>query len=195
MKISRNILVISGPTGVGESTVTKEIIKKYPIFQRLVTATTRKPRLKERDKRDYYFFSKNKFLTEIKKGNIVEYTYIKKRDTYYGTYEPILKKKINEKINLIVNPDLVGAKYYQKNYNAITIFLLPDSIADLKRRLLKREPNMQKEELNKRLEYAKYELENEAEFYDYKIYNQYGKLEKTIEEIIKIIKRRGYRLA
>ena len=60
-KKRKTVLVIGGPSGVGESTITKKIIERFPIFKRLVTATTRKPRLGEKNRVDYYFFSKNKF--------------------------------------------------------------------------------------------------------------------------------------
>ena len=105
------ILVIAGPTGCGESTITKEIIKQFPRFKRLVTATTRMPRLNEKNEIDYYFFSKQEFQNEIKKGNILEYTYIENRDTYYGTYKKDLENKLNNGFSIIINPDIVGAKF------------------------------------------------------------------------------------
>ena len=90
---NRRVLVIAGPTGSGETTLTLEIIKKYPVFRRLVTATTRKPRGKDKNGVAYYFFSEKKFKNEIKKGNIIEYTYIKNRNVYYGSYKKDLDKK------------------------------------------------------------------------------------------------------
>src|SRR3989338_7616789 len=118
----KNILIISGPTGSGESTVTDLLIKKYPIFKRLVTATSRRPRLKEKNGRDYYFFSKAEFKKLIATGQIIEYTYIKNRDTYYGTYLPDLKKKLTAGYNLVANTDWVGTKFYTKHYRATSIF-------------------------------------------------------------------------
>lgn len=191
---NKKILVIAGPTGVGESTITKEIIKAYPIFARLVTATTRKPRLKEKNKKDYYFFSIKKFKEEIKNGNILEYTFIKNRNVYYGSYKPDLDKKIKGGFNIIMNPDLVGAKYYKNNYDAATIFIAPDSLNDLKKRLLARDPFLPEEELKKRLDYARYEIKNEAKFYDYIVKNKQGKINKAVEEVKKIIKKEGYKL-
>ncbi len=188
----KNILVIGGPSGVGESTITKEIIKRFPIFTRLVTATTRKPRLGEKDKVDYYFFSKDKFLAEIKKGNIIEYTYIKNRDVYYGSYKPDLEKKLRQGYKIIVNPDIVGARYYKKHYQATTIFIKPDSMANLKKRQLARNPNIDPDELKKRLTYAREEIEKEAPFYDYIVVNRQGEMEKTIEKIVKILKKEKY---
>lgn len=194
MKIIKNkkVLVIAGTTGAGESTITNEIIKSYPIFTRLVTATTRKPRLKEKNRKDYYFFSIKRFKQEIKKGNILEHTYIKNRNVYYGSFKPDLDRKIKKGFNIIINPDLVGAKFYQKNYNAATIFIMPDSLKNLKKRLTVREPNISKEELKKRLGYAKYEIRKEAPFYNYIVINRQGKLNGAINKVKKIIKNEGY---
>jgi len=190
----KKILIIGGPTGVGESTITREITKRYPIFKRSVTATTRKPRLNEKNKIDYYFFIEKKFKDEIKKGNILEYTYIKSRNVYYGSYGPDLKKKMQKGFNIIINPDLIGAKYYQKHYNAATIFILPKSIKNLKKRIIARDPSISEKELKERLNHAKEEMKNEASFFDYHVINEQNKLKKAVEEIADIIKKEGYRL-
>jgi guanylate kinase len=116
-KLLKRILVIGGPTGSGETTITNEIIKRFPVFTRLVTATSRKPRNNEINKVDYYFFSKEEFEKNIRNGNIPEYTYIKNRDTYYGAYKPDLDEKISKGLNVIANVDIVGAKYYKKNHD------------------------------------------------------------------------------
>ena len=93
---NNKVLIIGGPTGSGESTITKEIISRYPIFQRLITATSRPMRSGETDKQDYYFFSKEDFLEKIKSGDIPEHTYVENRDAYYGTYKPDLEEKLKK---------------------------------------------------------------------------------------------------
>lgn len=191
-KSLKKVLVISGPTGSGESTITNEIIKKFPNFTRLVTATSRKPRSGERNKIDYYFFSKEDFEKHIKNGDIVEYTYIENRDAYYGTYKPDLNEKIAKGFNVVVNVDIVGAKYYKENYNATTIFIRPASLKELKGRLLKRDKNISLEELTKRMRNAENEIRNEMNYYDYVVVNANGKLEKAIEEIVNILKKENY---
>ncbi len=193
-KKEKRVLVIAGPTGVGESTITHEIIKRYPIFKRLVTATTRNPRLNEKHGKDYYFFSKDKFKDEIKNNNIIEHTYLKIRDVYYGSYKTDLEVKLKKGYNIIVNPDVVGAKYYKKFYNATTIFIKPDSFANLKKRQLARNPKIAQAELKQRLECAKYEIKNESPYYDYIVINEQGKLKNAINQVANIIKNEGYRL-
>ncbi len=192
--MDKKVLVIAGPTGVGENTITNEIRKKFPIFKQLVTATTRAPREGEEYAISYYFMNNEQFFDEIKKGNIPEYQNSRDKNVYYGTYLPDLEKKIQSGDNIIITPDITGAKFFKEKYNATTIFLLPDSMENLKKRHLHRNPNISQEELDSRLEYAKYEIDNEAYFYDFKVVNAQGKLNEAIEMIIKIIKDEGYRL-
>ncbi|KKQ27793.1 MAG: Guanylate kinase [Candidatus Magasanikbacteria bacterium GW2011_GWC2_37_14] len=193
--MSKKILVIAGPTGSGESTVTRELIKRYPIFTRLVTATTREPRLNEKDGQDYYFFSEEEFKKEVTIGNIIEHTFVTGRAVYYGTYKPDLEQKLNAGFNIIVNPDVVGARYYKKNYEATTIFIKTESISVLEKRLKGRDPNISEVELKRRLEAAKYELDNEESFYDYVLVNKDNKLEEVLTEIVEILQKEGYILA
>ncbi len=194
MMVQKKVLVISGPTGVGENTIVDEIRKKYPNFVRLVTATTRKPRLDEKDKVDYYFFSNNDFLKEVSEGNIPEYQNNRNKRVYYGTYLPELKKKLSEGFNVIVTPDITGTKYFKQSHDATAIFVLPDSMESLKKRHLKRDPAITEEKLKKRLKYAQFEIENEAEFYDYKVVNAQDKLDETIDDIMGILKKEGYQI-
>lgn len=190
----KRILVIAGPTGVGESTVTKEIITRYPVFTRLTTATTRAPRAGERNEIDYYFFSNEEFERLIASGDIIEYQNNRDTNVYYGSYKADLEKKLAHGFNLIMNVDIVGAKYYKEQHGATTIFLLPDSWDNIEKRLREREPDMDPAELANRLAYARREADEESPYYDYKVVNAQGKLAETIETITEILKKEGYRL-
>lgn len=183
------IFIIAGPTGVGESVITRGIINKFSNFTRLVTATTRSPRLSEKNEVDYYFFSKQEFEDAIRRGEILEYTYIKNRDTYYGSYKKDLEEKLNKGLNVIVNLDVVGAKFYKENYGAVTIFIKPASLEDLKKRLTRRDPGISQEELEKRLINAENEIKNEESFYDYSVVNEEGRLDEAIQKTAEIIKQ------
>lgn len=186
---SKRVIVIGGPTGSGESTITNALVAQFPNFTRLVTATTRPMREGEVDGVDYYFFSKEKFLREIESGNILEHTYISNRDIYYGSYRPDLEKKLSDGKVVIVNPDIVGAKFYKQNFGALTIFIEPQSIETLATRLKKRNPDMSEMELGQRLENARQELEQEKPFYDVIIRNEDGKLSEAIEKSAAVIKK------
>jgi len=193
--MEKKVLIIAGPTGSGESTITKEIIKKFPIFSRLVTATTREPRLNEKNGIDYYFFSEEQFKKAVTKGEIIEHTFVPGRAVYYGTYVPDLEEKLKVGKNIIVNPDVVGARYYKKNFNATTIFIKTSSLDILRERLIGRDPTISAEELSERLKAAQYELENEENFYDYVIINDDGDLPQTVERVAGILQKDGYKLA
>lgn len=193
--MNKKILIIAGPTGSGESTVTREVIKRFPIFVRLVSATTRKPRLNEKDKVDYYFFTEEDFKKKVTKGEIIEYTFVPERGVYYGTYVTDLNKKLQAGKNIIVNPDVVGARYYKKNYDATTIFIKTPTVNNLHERLVKRDPSISAEELSERLKAAQYELDNEESFYDYVVVNKDGELIKTVQEVVDILGKEGYKLA
>jgi len=187
----KKILVIAGPTGSGESTVTKKIIEQHPIFTRLVTATTRAPRKREKNGRDYYFFSEQKFKREIVAGNIIEYQNTR-NGVYYGSYKPDLKNKLKHGYNIIINPDIVGAKFYKKHYKATTIFIMPDSFANLEKRLRGRDQNATENQIQARLKYARQEIKKESPFYDYIVVNKQNKLEKTVSQVIAILKKEKY---
>jgi len=183
------VFIIAGPSGVGESTITNAIIKKFPNFARLVTATTRPPRLNEKNGISYYFFSKDKFKEKINTGDIVEHTYFPNRDVYYGTYKPDLEDKLRKGLNIIVNLDIIGAKYFKNNYKAVTIFIKPESLEDLQKRLVARDPKISTEELHKRLQNAESEIKNEEKFYDYSVINKDGKLDEAVKKVVAIIKK------
>ncbi|MDA3815700.1 MAG: hypothetical protein PF549_05045 [Patescibacteria group bacterium] len=194
---AKKILAIGGPTGVGENTVVGEICKKYPIFKRLTTATTRVPREGEQNEIDYYFMSNEDFLKKVENGQIPEYQNSRDKNVYYGTYLSDLEKKLSEGFNVIITPDIVGAKYFKDNWDATTIFLMPDSMENLKKRQLKRsegDPSVTKEELENRMKYAEYEIKNEKDFYDFEVVNAQNKLDNAVNEIISIIKKEGYKL-
>lgn len=184
------ILIIGGPTGSGESTITKEIIKRYPNFQKLVSATSRSMRSGEM-KNDYYFFPKKKFEQEIEKGNIIEYTYAKSRNVYYGTYKPELEKKLKKGF-VIANVDFVGVEYFKNKYGAKAIFIKPKSLASIKKRLIKRNPEITNQELKLRLKDAAREIKNEEHFYDFVVINEDGKLEEAMLRIEEILKKNAY---
>lgn len=192
--MARQVVVIAGPTGSGETTITNELVKRFENVARLVTATTRPPRDSEKNGDDYYFFTKEKFEEEKKEGRILESTYIKNRDTWYGTYAPDLEKKLREGRIVVINPDIVGARYYNEHYNAVTIFIVPESPEALERRIRERSPGLSEGEIAHRRENAAREMSDEKSFYDYVIVNADGKLELAVEKLVSILKKEGYTL-
>src|SRR3989338_1791503 len=99
------IIVIAGPHGVGETTISKALAKILPRTERLVTTTSRPKRTGEKNGQEYNFIAKKDFENKIDKGYFLEYTYYRTRDAYYGTNKKDIDQKINQGINLIVNLD------------------------------------------------------------------------------------------
>ena len=180
----KNIMVIlSSPSGVGKTTLTKKIQQKYQTFKISVSHTTRLPRSNEINGVDYYFVSQKTFKKLIDDNKFYEYAKI--FENYYGT----LKKNVDETINnndIIFDIDWQGTKQLSKfkNLNLIKIFLITDSKEELKKRLIKRNQNS-KEEIEKRFK----SFDEDTKYwndYDYIIINK--NLEVCFKQIENIIK-------
>jgi guanylate kinase len=184
------IIIISGPTGVGESTLTRRLLKIFSGSRRLITTTSREKRPSEKSGRDYFFISKKQFETKIKNHKFFEYTYIKNRDVYYGTKKSDYTGPLSQNKILFVNCDAVGLNAIKKEFKipVVSIFINYEKISDIKNRLKTRNPNISSIELNARLNNAKAEV-NEKKYYDYVVVNRQGQIEKTLTRIEMIIRR------
>ena len=166
----KNIMVIlSSPSGVGKTTLTKKIQQKYQSFKISVSHTTRSPRSNEVDGVDYHFISPQKFKELIAKKKFYEYAKI--FENYYGT----LKKNVDETIiknDIIFDIDWQGTKQLSKfkNLDIIKIYLIADNKEELKKRLIKRNQNT-KEEVEKRFKSFDDDIKHWND-YDYIIINK-----------------------
>ncbi len=190
----RRVVVIAGPSGSGKNAIISEIQKKYPKISRLVTATTRAKRPNEVDGVDYHFLSQEKFDQELSAGNIPEHRFVPGLGTYYGTYIPDLEKQVAEGKLVFAQVDIEGAKYLKKKYNAVTIFIMPESIGQFKMRLRSRSPEWSHKEFEERMQITEEELRVHAPQYDYRVVNADGMLTETAERIVAILKKEGYNL-
>ena len=185
-----NIMVIlSSPSGVGKTTLTKKIQQKYKNFKISVSLTTRTPRSNEVDGVDYHFVSKEKFKELIDKGKFYEYAKI--FENYYGTLKSIVDETIKEN-DILFDIDWQGTKQLStfKNLNLIKIYLITDK-EELKSRLIKRNQNTD-EEVNKRFDSFDEDIKHWND-YDYIIINQ--NLEncfRQIENIIEVNKTKNF---
>jgi len=190
----KSVVVIAGPSGSGKNAVIEEILKRYKRCSLLINATTRAKREGEHEGVDYHFLTEENFKKKIESGDILEYRYVPALGTYYGTYKPDLESRIERGDVVLAHKDIVGARYLKEHYGALTFFLLPESVESLERRIRARNPAMPREELEERMKMVKREVEKEAPQYDYKVVNKDGGLEKTVEEIVAILKKEGYNL-
>lgn len=188
----RNVIVIAGPSGSGETTFTKELTLAYSNFVRAVTATTRKPRAGEKDGIDYYFFDRNDFFEEVQNGNIPEHTFVKSRDAHYGMYLPDLEKKLKDGKTVIVNTDRSGALFFKRKYDATTIFIKPKSLDVLRSRIVRRDSHISEREVDLRILQAMQEIVDATGHYDHVVFNTDGEFADTIIDVVEILKREGY---
>ena len=178
-----NIMVIlSSPSGVGKTTLTKKIQQKYQTFKISVSHTTRPPRSNEVDGGDYHFVSQENFEKLIVENKFYEHAKI--FENYYGT----LKKNVDETIlknDIIFDIDWQGTKQLSKfkNLNLIKIYLITDNKDELKKRLIKRNQNT-KEEVEKRFNSFDDDIKHWKD-YDFIIINK--NLDVCFRQIEKII--------
>lgn len=188
-----NLIIISGPSGVGKSTIRKRIIKDFDNFKYSVSLTTRKPRIdeetnaEEENGKEYYFVTPEIFKENIKNNNFLEYQEVYK-DTFYGTLKKDVMNLIDNGINVILEIDVDGALNIKKEYNDTTlIFIKPSSLEELENRLKNRNSDSTKK-IEERLEKAKYEI-NKSKYYDYVITStnkeeDYKKIKNIIKKIL-----------
>ena len=179
---SNIMLVLSSPSGVGKTTITKKLQQKYQNFKISISSTTRPPRSNEIDGVDYNFVSKNEFEKKINNNEFYEYAKI--FENYYGT----LKKnvdQISKKNDVLFDIDWQGTKQLSnfKNLKLVKIYLITDTKSELKRRLLKRDKNT-KEEVEKRFQSFDEDVKHWSD-YDYILINK--NLETCFKQIEKII--------
>ena len=175
------LIVVSGPSGSGKSTLDQLIIQKRKNIVMSVSDTTRKIRGQEVNGIDYNFISKEQFEKNIKNNKYLEYANVY-ADTYYGTPEDFVNKKLESGMDVILEIDIEGArKVNEKRKDAIFIFIMPPSMQVLKDRLVARKTET-KEQVMERFETAYKEI-NEVSKYNYVVVND--DLNEALEKIIK----------
>ena len=133
------MFILSSPSGAGKTTLVKKIIKNKN-YSVSISHTTRPPRPKEKNGKDYFFTSKNNFKKLIKKGKFLEHA--KVFDNYYGSSKDVVINKLKKGKNVVFDIDWQGTRQIRNkklNYKLITIFILPPSKKELLKRLIKRE--------------------------------------------------------
>lgn len=177
-------VIISSPSGGGKDTVIRALLKKIPRSAKLVTTTTRSPRPEDKEGVSYYFVDKTNFENKIKNGELMEYaTYA---DNYYGVEKSEFENKLKNFDLVFSNVDVQGRRNYtQAGIKNLSIFLLPDNLDDLQKRILRR-GGVNETELELRLETAKNEIKAATE-YQFQVVNKANHLDETIDNVAKII--------
>ena len=163
-----NLFIIAAPSGCGKTSLVEALIKKTKNLCVSVSHTTRPPRLDEVNGINYYFVSINEFEEMIKNNAFVEHAMV--FDNYYGSSSQLIREKLDEGLNVILEIDWQGARQVKENMpNSVSIFILPPSKEALLGRLQQR---AQDDEItiNKRMSDAQNQMRHFNEF-DYLIIN------------------------
>lgn len=183
------LAVISGPSGVGKSTVVSRLLKISPQLKHSISATTRPSRPNEKHGEHYIFISEEQFSQRVKDHQFLEWAQV--HNYYYGTPKDFVEKELTKNRTVVLEVDVQGAEQIKeairhgkiRTGSSVFIFLIPPSVDILAFRLKRRRTEEEKE-LNYRLRAAIAELQV-MEKYDYIVVNDH--VESAAEKIQAII--------
>lgn len=193
------VFIISAPSGSGKSTLTAELRKLVDHLEFSISYTTRGPRGSEQNGKEYFFVTRDQFQKMIEEGQFLEYAEV--FGNCYGTAERFLREAFARGNDLILDIDVKGAEQVEKKLpDAVSIFILPPSRAELERRLRRRTlaENEERRKLTgdsrtaeelepivqRRLQEASREIEKYSQ-YDYILVNE--KVEPAIDVLQSIV--------
>jgi len=180
----KKLFVISGSSGVGKGTVIKAFLSKNPSFKLSVSCTTRAPRDGEIDGINYYFITKEEFLSGIENDEFLEWAEFS--GNFYGTRKDFVLKSLEANQDVLLEIETQGAlKIKKKLPDAVMIFIAPPSIDELETRLRGRKTETE-EAIQHRLDAVKMEIKN-SQYYDYVIVND--SVDNAVTKIENIIKK------
>ncbi|HMK31977.1 MAG TPA: guanylate kinase [Terriglobales bacterium] len=165
------VYIISAPSGSGKTTLSNELLRQVPDLEFSISYTTRKPRGKERNGREYFFVSSQEFERMIEQGQFLEYARV--FGDYYGTARRFLDEANTRGKDLLLDIDVQGAhQIKEKLPDAVSIFILPPSREVLEKRLRERSTaeHISGAVIERRLQAAAKEIANYRN-YDYILIN------------------------
>ena len=179
------LIIFSAPSGTGKSTIVRYLLDKDLKLQFSISATSRLPRGEEKDGVEYYFLTPNEFRARIQKGLFIEYEEVY-ADNFYGTLKSEVDRILNSENNVVFDVDCVCGVAIKNIYGdrALSIFILPPSVEELRHRLEKRGTDSP-EVIESRLAKATHEMSFASQF-DAVILND--DFDKAKRETVKLIR-------
>lgn len=175
------LFIISGPSGAGKGTICERLVNETKV-EVSVSMTTRGPRTGEVDGKNYYFTTKEDFLKKIEEDGFLEYAEV--YGNYYGTPKAKVEEKLAAGIDVVLEIDIQGALNVKEAYpNGIFIFILPPSMAILRKRLTGRGTETE-DAINLRLSQTLKEI-SYIDKYDYCVVN--GELDEAVARVKAIV--------
>ena len=181
------LIVFAAPSGAGKSSLIKEIISNNENIELSVSATTRSPREGEIHGKDYFFISDNEFNNLKTKEAFIENASV--HGYQYGTLKSLVEEKLNNNIRVVLDIDVQGYNQIAASVeNIISIFIIPPSLDELRKRLLLRGLDTE-DVIEKRLINAKNELKYAKSFENIVLNDDFN---RALEEISSIIFSKDY---
>ncbi|AHX11621.1 guanylate kinase [Neorickettsia helminthoeca str. Oregon] len=182
MKRKGILFIISSPSGTGKTTIANFLVTQDENIQRSVSFTTRQPRGNERYGMDYYFVDTDEFHKLLAEGKMLEHARV--LQNYYGTSKEYIENTLEAGVDVLCCIDWQGADQVRQKVSSVSIFLLPPSLEELRRRLMSRGTDT-KEVIEYRLKEALEEVKHFSK-YDYVIIND--DLQETKQKALAIIR-------
>jgi guanylate kinase len=134
---SGTLFIVAAPSGAGKTTLVGRLLADDPQVQHSISFTTRAPRPGEQDGREYHFIDGQRFLAMRERGEFAEWAEV--HDNFYGTSRLWLEQRMKEGCDMMLEIDWQGAQQMRRQFpEAVGIFILPPSVAELENRLRRR---------------------------------------------------------
>ena len=132
--IAGTLFIVAAPSGAGKTTLVGRLLAEDPHVQHSVSFTTRAPRPGEQSGREYQFIDVQRFLAMRERGEFAEWAEV--HDNFYGTSRTWLEQRMQEGCDMLLEIDWQGAQQMRRQFpEAVSVFILPPSIAELEQRL------------------------------------------------------------
>ena len=178
------LVVLSGPSGAGKDAVLDEMSRRGHAFHRVITCTTRPPRVNEHEGVDYFFVTDAQFDELIAKNGLLEHAVV------YGHRSGVPRQQVVAQLrgglDVYVRTDVQGAATIKRLApGAVLVFIAPSSLDELEQRIRARGSD-DEEHIQRRLRTAQDEMARRGEF-EYVIVNEPGRLEATVDRLLEVL--------